>query len=502
MRWARPRWAAARLPTAAGPRASHEAPSAGPSPALALPKLRKAGKRDAAREEREAYARLLQAVGVRVSVVGTRGRGSLARMAAAALRRRGLSVHSNVGTAGSAPAESQAGMAGWFGRSTGWEDEAKAVGEALAAGPVQALVLRNPATTAAAQRAFHEKALRPHYVLLPNVRRDVRGLRPASRDALARDWVRSVTPGATLVSGEGSPAVRAAIRRECERRQVQLVEAIPLRNDVPGLEAVSVLDAFLRHRFQAGLDPAEHDALRKELEQRFRWAPSALPGVRWFDGSGIDDPDSARLVLNHLQSARRQPVTLVAHLRRDHPGLARALVPLLEEFLAAPDLRQVFLSGPWAQAVADRLPDWRSQVHVVPATSAGATRLVRRLAFESQGGAVFLLWDDRSEWPRDLAASLQKGVSASPAQRPARTDAVPKRIARPIVAAARDVVVADLSPFAPVRAAPAAPAPPAPPPPMPAVPPSLAAVSAVTAVAVAAAAAGGASQASADAAAG
>ena len=118
-------------------------------------------------------------------------------------------------------------------------------GEFVSAGGVQALVLRNPGTGAAA-REFHAKVLRPHYVLLPNVRRDVRGLRPAARHALARDWVRSVTPGATLVSGEGSPAVRAAIRRECERRQVQLVEAVPLRNDVPGLECVSVLDAFLR----------------------------------------------------------------------------------------------------------------------------------------------------------------------------------------------------------------------------------------------------------------
>jgi hypothetical protein len=429
MRWARPAWAAARDPSA---------PTDAPRPAPRAKPGDRAG--DAA-----AYARLVQGVAVRVSVAGTRGRATLARMAAAALRRRGLAVHSNSPDPDGTPAP---GPGGWFARPPGWEAEAAAVRAALGAGPVHALVLRNPGTTAAARRTFHERVLRPHYVLLPNVRREVRGLRPAARDAIARDWVRSVTPGATLVSGEGSPAVRAAIRRECERRQVQLVEAVPLRNDVPGLECVSVLDAFLRHRFQAGLDAAEHEALRRDLESRFRWAPSALNGVRWFDGSGIDDPDSARLVLNHLQAARRQPVTVVAHVRRDQPGLARALVPLLEEMLATPDLRQVFLAGPWAQMVADRLPDWRSQVQVVPGTSAGAARLVHRLSFESQGGAVYLLWDDRSPWPRDLALALRKGAAASPAQRPGRAEAAPRRIARPVIASATDVVVADLSPAA------------------------------------------------------
>jgi hypothetical protein len=427
MRWARPSWAAAR-----------------PTRPVPDPPGRE-------RDGADAYARLVQGIGVRVSVVGTRGKGTLARMAAAALRRRGLAVHCNAaepGAAAEAGASADAGAGGWLPRRPRWQAEAEAV---RAAGPVQALVLSNPGATAAARRSFHARVLRPHYVLLTNVRRDVHGLRPAARDALARDWVRSVTPGATLVSGEGSPALRAVLRRECDRRQVQFVEAAPLRSDVPGLEAVAVLDAFLRHRFQAGLDAAEHDALRRDLESRFRWAPSALPGVRWFDGSGIDDPDSARLVLNHLQAARRQPATLVAHLRRDSPGLARALVPLLQELLPAADTRQAFLSGFWAQAVADRLPDWRSQVHVVPATAVGAARLVRRLSFESQGGAVLLLWDDRSQWPRDLAAALDKGAGPQ-VQRAAREPAAapaPKRIARPLVASATEVSVADLSPLAP-----------------------------------------------------
>src|SRR4026209_1920747 len=127
--------------------------------------------------------------------------------------------------------------------------------------PVAAFVLRNPGTSPSSLRAFHARVALPHYVLLTNVRRDPHGPMPSNPALTARDLVRSVTPGATLVSGETDPALQATPRRECARLGRPFVDAAPARMDVPGAEAISILDALLMHRFGAGLQAPEEDVL-------------------------------------------------------------------------------------------------------------------------------------------------------------------------------------------------------------------------------------------------
>ncbi|MHB1262541.1 MAG: hypothetical protein ACYC2H_12595 [Thermoplasmatota archaeon] len=395
----------------------------------------------------DGFVRLIQGIGLRISVIGTRGKSTLATMATAALKRRGLAVHSNAPAPPSDPEPSSLAtrVLGWAGLESGAGDDFTATRDAIRKDwPVAALVLRNPAEQAAAQRKFHAQVALPHYVLLTNVRRDAHGPLKGGPASAARALARTVTPGATLVSGESDPALKAALRRECERLGVPFVDAAPARLDVPGAEAVSVLDALLVHRFGSGLQAPEEDLLRRELEARFRWASSTIPGVRFFDAGPIHDVDSTQIALNHLQALRRHPVTFVAYFRRDRPGRTRSFAPFLADLLNAPDTRQVFLAGPGSRGVAEGLRRWESQVHVVPDDLASVPRLVRRLQFECQGGAIVTLANGGPEWPRALVAALQKGTPTAPMMRPARPEPTPqslapKRIVRPLVAPAPSI---------------------------------------------------------------
>lgn len=391
----------------------------------------------------DGFVRLVQGVGLRVSVIGTRGKSTLAVLMADALRRRSLAVHTNAPAAPHDPEVSPLGQA-WalagFERDT--QRREAATRDGIQRGwPVDALVLRNPRLTPVGQRSFHARVALPHYVLLTNVRRDPPGPHMPSPAAAARALVRTVTPGATLISGEADPAIKSVLHRECDRLGVPFVDAAPGRLDMPGGEAITVLDAVLTHRFGSGLQAAETDALRRGLEARFRWSASTIPGVRFFDAGPIHDIDSTQIALNYLQAQRRHPVTFVAYFRRDRPGRTRSYVPFLADLLNAPDTRQAILAGPGARGVAARLRRWESQVSVVSDDVASIPRLVRRLQFECQGGAIVTLANGAPEWPRALVEALHKGTPTAPTTRPPRPEPAsqslaPKRIARPLVAPA------------------------------------------------------------------
>src|SRR5687767_1956280 len=148
-------------------------------------------------------AALVQGIGVRVSVLGTRGKSTLAAMAAAALRRRGLAVHCNTPRANgvqdpAAPAwRRQASALGWSLGDRALVDEEAA--RLRTAWPVQALVLANRARSPDGMRRLHAQVCMPHYALVTNVRRDPTGLAMRPLPAEARRLVRSITPGAVVV---------------------------------------------------------------------------------------------------------------------------------------------------------------------------------------------------------------------------------------------------------------------------------------------------------------
>jgi hypothetical protein len=384
--------------------------------------------------------RLVQGIPLRVSVLGTRGKATLAGLLAAALRRRGLAVHCNSPRAARPADASFAQRAAALGFT--WDDHGLVEAEAARlrqAWPVQAAVLANHARGTSGMRDLHAKVLLPHYVLLTNVRRDPSGLVSHPLPAVARSLVAAITPGAVVLCGEPDPAVRAVVRRECERNGLAYVDAAPKRSGLPAAELVSILSAFLQHRFGKPLDAEEDAAVRRELDARFRWSASSIPGVRWFDAGPIHDVDSAQIVLNHLQAQRRMPVTFVAYLRADRPGRTAVFVPFLEELLAGPDTRQVVLVGHRAAAVAERLERFGSQVRVSADDPTQVARLVRRLQFDCQGGAVVTLCNGTGAFPEELARQLQRPAPPGQAARPARPEAAafPRRVVRPLVVPAR-----------------------------------------------------------------
>jgi hypothetical protein len=350
---------------------------------------------------RDAVAQLVRGVRIRAAVTGTGGTFALTRLAMQALRARGVRA---VAKAGAAPDEDE-GTAALVRRELARRAFEDSIASDLRrAWPVEALVVAGGDLVPQAARDFHARFLQATHVLVPSLARDPAdgSHRPDPERAVA--CVRSVPEGAFLVSGERDPGLRRVLREESLEAGVKFVDAAPRdKPGLPGVEAATVLDRFLRLALWPGLTAGERVHVMARLQRGVRWGPSALPEVRWFDAAGLRRPPALRAALDHLARQERRRVLAVAHVAAD-PEEARWLAPLLRQALQDNVLSHAYLAGPGAALLA-------SDLHDLPATffhgKAPVHDVVRTLRREGHGAALVRLGDRGSAWARALEAKLR-----------------------------------------------------------------------------------------------
>lgn len=365
---------------------------------------------------RSGYRRLLDGVRLRVSVSGVRGKSGLVRMTDQALRARGLSVYAK--ETGTDPVSYKDGVPHAIPR----DPHKKALmeetlWEVKTYWPMDAVVLENQAITPYTMRIFNEGFCRAQYLLVTNVRRDHLGTLGRAPDRIARAFGQSAPPGCVVVSGERDPALRTLIEREANERDARFLNASPRQPGLPGLECLTVLDALLWSALGEGLSREEWLRHENELRGRFRWTPSRLHGVKWFDGAEINDVDSTGSVLNYLQRTQPLPVNFVAYFRRDRLDRTASFVPFLRRALEEGVAVRAYVSGHGSQSVARRLSGW--PVHVIHDRADAVPGLLDRLGRECRDQAVMTIANAVPPWPRAVAAGLRleggKPASAGPA---------------------------------------------------------------------------------------
>jgi hypothetical protein len=367
---------------------------------------------------RDGLPHLFRGLRLRVSIAGSSSTFALARAAHAVLRARRMRTLAKVAT--TAAPRGPSAMAAYLALPALHPTflveplRRRAFDEALVADlkrawPVEALVACSGGT-GRALRDFNRWVQATH-VLVPGVGREpVDGsVRPDMAKARATRVARSVPEGATLVSGERDVDLRRVLRREAERAGARFVDAAPRdAAAMPGLEVPTVLDGFLRSALGVGLSAAERVQAMARLQRRLRWQPSALAGLRWFDGSGLPNAASLRAALDHLGRAGPGPVraTAVVYVQPEHRREAAWLAPVLLQALQDGVLSHVCLAGARATVLAEELRHVPSTLFLDRRGTVDA--VARTLAREGPGGGVVTLGDAAGPWPRMLAARLRR----------------------------------------------------------------------------------------------
>lgn len=355
---------------------------------------------------KKGYGRLLGDLTLRVSVSGTRGKSRLTRMVAESLMERGLSVYAK--ETGTRPISWKDGAVREIQRDprksavlneTYWEVKRHA--------PMDAIVLENQGITPYTMRTFHRIYCRPQYLLVTNVRRDHLADLARTRNRMAKEFVRSVPKGTTVVSGERDPEIKAIMEREAVRAGIRFLDASPPEEMVPGLETVTITDTLLRDWMQWGLTHDEHLDYRRGLEARFQWQDSTVPGVKWFHGAEINDVDSTQSVLDYLIRNEPRPVTFVAYLRRDRVDRTATFIPFLREQLRSDVASQVIVVGHRARGVRRRLRHWKGRVHVFADDEATVPTVLRHVAETCRDEAVMTIMNAVPPWPSRFAQAME-----------------------------------------------------------------------------------------------
>jgi hypothetical protein len=344
---------------------------------------------------RDGAEALVREVPLRVAVTGVDHAFDLVRMVHEALARRGRRVFSRAGLRHDEAAHGPRRPAA----------DTRLLWQAKKAWPMDALLLESPADGADGL-AFHRNVAQAQIVLLTGLAQDPRHGAHEPDAARARAVAAALPEKATLVSGERDPGLRAALREGVREAGGFLVDAAPRSAKAPpGLEAITVLDRFLRIRVGEGLSPAEKVRLLARLQRRLQWSPSALAGVRWHDGTGLG-PTGLRSTLDHLLS--RWPVRshLLAYFGDGKGDDAARFEPVLDRALADGAIAHAYVAGRGSKGLARSLGNHHGVTFIQPKPSA-LPGLLRMLRSECHAGAVVTAGDGGAPWMRDLTSALR-----------------------------------------------------------------------------------------------
>lgn len=358
---------------------------------------------------RRGYTRMLDAVPLRISVSGTRGKSGLTTTLEQQLRRRGYATFAkqtgtdpvSISRGERHPIDRPARGGALFDENIWelkrfWQDG------------FDALILENQAISGYTMRVFNTRFCKPHYLLITNVRRDHFEDLGSNMYLHPAAFGRSAAPGTTVISGELDEDRAYLLRREVESVGGRFLDAAPRRGGPhpPGFESVTITDALLRDATGDGLTSEEVTEARDALDARFAWGPSALPGISWFHGAEINDVDSTRAIHEYLQHKKQLPTTFVACFRPDRRGRTDTFASYLREELTAGKVHKVFLAGHGAQHVLRLLRPWRDQVECVEDDPATLDDFLDRLADEAAGGAIMTVANAVPPFPRAVAKAL------------------------------------------------------------------------------------------------
>ena len=179
--------------------------------------------------------------------------------------------------------------------------------------PDDVAIFENQGITEYTTRLINERFVKPHIVVIANVRQDHQDTLGKTLRDLARSFARTIPKGTKVVNGEQNPVLAEYMREEIEQ-QGGHVRQVTIPDDQQGrigAETVYAVNDVLRW---LELEPVPEPQLNAYLDAiQPRWV--RLPGGRVFNGAEINDIESTEAVRDAL--AGDDQVLPFVYLRAD-----------------------------------------------------------------------------------------------------------------------------------------------------------------------------------------
>jgi hypothetical protein len=309
------------------------------------------------------YREILDQVDVRIGVTGIRGKSTTVRRLHDVFRDRDYNTFAKI--TGDRPITLYNGEETPIERrgaqTTLYENRdliTKAVEELSSTNPAttDVAVFENHAITEYTMRVFNEAFLRPHVVVIPNVRTDHTETLGRTRQDIARSFARSVPEGTHVVSGEGNDAIHEYLADELRARGVTVTRIhVPEEHrDLPGVESLYGMNYVLKAIDEPPL-PDEYVETRLE-SLRPEWRRLS-DGSRVFHAAKVNETESTEL-FRRLLAGRGSDAELVCpfvFLRGDRRGRTASFASYLDTLYERGHVDRAHLGGANARTVAGRI---------------------------------------------------------------------------------------------------------------------------------------------------
>ena len=291
--------AAGAVPTyltgATDERVEHEPFSVGRGPLLSrATKLLTRGKR---------HREFLDDIDIRIVVSGIRGKSSTVRRLDDVFNRRGYDVLTKI--TGNHPQLTRNGDIIPVERPGPYTTLYENINVVREFGPVldayspdDVVIFENQGITEYTTRLFNQRFVKPHVVIIANIRQDHQDTLGKTRRDIARAFARTLPPDTHVVSGELHPVLHEYMREEIEDAGATM-EQVTIPEDQRGrigAETVYAVNDVLRY---LDMDPVPDGQLNQYLDAiQPSW--KSVPGGRVFNGAEINDIESTEAIRRAL----------------------------------------------------------------------------------------------------------------------------------------------------------------------------------------------------------
>jgi hypothetical protein len=159
-------------------------------------------------------------------------------------------------------------------------------------------IFENQGITEYTTRLINKRFIKPHVVVIANVRQDHQDTLGKTIRDLARAFARTIPPGTKVVNGEQNPVLAEYMRDEIEQQGGEMRQ-VTIPDDQQGrigAETVYAVNDVLRW---LDMDPVPEEQLNAYLDAiQPRWI--RLPNGRIFNGAEINDIESTEAIRQSL----------------------------------------------------------------------------------------------------------------------------------------------------------------------------------------------------------
>ena len=201
-------------------------------------------------------------------------------------------------------------------------------------------VLENQGISPYTMRVFNELFVRPQIIAVTNVRLDHVEEMGRTREKIAKSIASSFGKAEIVFSGEA----RDQLNDIMEKKARKFVRVRSPHPHLPGGEIPVLLNEILEF---LGLGGVDVEAYLRAIRERLKWRETN--GIRYFDASKANDPDSATLLARWLGE---NPFIFI-QLRKDRPGRTWAFLRMIKERWVS--YSKVAVAGEWSYEFSKRV---------------------------------------------------------------------------------------------------------------------------------------------------